>query len=111
MRTLPIAALLVAGVLGASSAPAQQDHASHHPPEAAKSVDMAEGEVRKVDKEARKITLRHGEIKNLQMPPMTMVFQVQDAAVLDRLRTGDKVKFRAEKLAGAYTVVAIEPVK
>ena len=69
------------------------------------------GEVRKVDKEAKKITIKHGEIRNLEMPAMTMVFQVKDAAVLDRVRAGDKVTFRAEQVAGVLTVVKIEPAK
>ena len=72
---------------------------------------LADAEVRKVDKEARKITLKHGEIRNLDMPPMTMVFQVRDPAVLDKVKQGDKVKFTAEKVNGAYTVTSIEPAK
>ena len=72
---------------------------------------LADAEVRKVDKEARKITLKHGEIRNLDMPPMTMVFQVKDPAVLDKVKQGDKVKFTAEKVNGAYTVTSIEPAK
>ena len=72
---------------------------------------LADAEVRKVDKEARKITLKHGEIRNLDMPPMTMVFQVKDPAVLDKVKQGDKVKFSAEKVNGAYTVTSIEPAK
>jgi Cu(I)/Ag(I) efflux system periplasmic protein CusF len=78
---------------------------------AATAGDMSEAEVRKVDKENRKLTLKHGEIRNLDMPPMTMVFQVQDAALLERVKAGDKVRFKAEKLGGAYTVTAIEAVK
>ena len=69
----------------------------------------SDAEVRKVDKDAGKITLKHGEIKNLDMPPMTMVFQVKDKAVLDKVKKGDKVKFTAEKVNGAYTVTTIEP--
>ena len=72
---------------------------------------LAEGEVRKVDKDAKKITLKHGPIKNLDMPPMTMVFRVKDAAFLDRVNQGDKVKFAAEKVGGAYTVTRIEAAK
>ena len=68
----------------------------------------AEGEVRKVDKEAGKITLRHGPIANLEMPAMSMVFRAKDAAMLDRVKEGDKVRFRAEKVQGAYTVVEIQ---
>jgi Cu(I)/Ag(I) efflux system protein CusF len=72
------------------------------------SSDMTDGEVRKVDKGASKLTLRHGEIKNLDMPAMTMVFQVKDAALLDKVKAGDKVKFRAEKAGSGYVVTAIE---
>jgi Cu/Ag efflux protein CusF len=67
----------------------------------------ADGEVRKIDKPQGKITLRHGEIKSLDMPPMTMVFRVSDPKMLDAVAVGDKVKFDAEKIGGNYTVTAI----
>ncbi len=70
-----------------------------------------EAEVRKVDLSAQKITLKHDEIKNLDMPPMTMVFQVKDPALLAQVKTGDKVRFTADKLNGAYTVLTMEPLK
>ena len=70
---------------------------------------LTEGEVRKVDKSAGKITLKHGEIKNLDMPPMTMVFTAKDPVLLDKVRAGDKVLFNAEKDGGTYVVTAIEP--
>lgn len=70
---------------------------------------MAEGEVRKVDKEAKKITIRHGPIQSLDMPAMTMVFQVKDPAMLEQVKAGDKVAFEAEKLGGAYTLTRIVP--
>ncbi len=73
------------------------------------SADMADGEVRKVDKENKKMTIRHGEIKNLDMPPMSMVFQVRDPALLDKIKPGDKIRFSAEKLEGAFVVTGIEP--
>ena len=57
------------------------------------AADMAEGVVRKVSKDTGKVTLRHGEIKNLDMPPMTMVFQVKDPTMLDGLEPGDKVLY------------------
>ena len=75
------------------------------------NADTTEGEVRKVDREAKRITLRHGEIRNLEMPAMTMVFQVTDAALLDQLKPGDKVRFKAEKIGGELTVTAIKPAK
>jgi Cu/Ag efflux protein CusF len=72
---------------------------------------MADGEIRRVDKEAKKLTIKHGPLPDLDMPAMTMVFQVKDPAVLDQVKAGDKVKFAAEKLGGAYTVTKIEAVK
>lgn len=72
------------------------------------ALPVSEAEVRKVDKDAGKITLKHGEIKNLDMPPMSMVFQVQDKALLDKVKAGDKVNFTADKVNGAYTVLSIE---
>ena len=72
---------------------------------------MTDAEVRKVDKESRKITLKHGEIKNLDMPPMTMVFSVPDAAMLDKLQAGDKVRFRATGEGGKFTVTEIQPAR
>jgi Cu/Ag efflux protein CusF len=73
--------------------------------------DMADAEVRKVDKENKKITLKHGAIKNLDMPGMTMVFQVKDPAMLDKVKTGDKVRFTAEKESGAIVITSIEAAK
>jgi len=67
-----------------------------------------EGEVRKVDTAQRKITLKHGEIKNLDMPPMSMVFAVKDPALLGKVKVGDRVRFAADKIDGTYTVTAIE---
>ena len=72
--------------------------------------DMAEAEVRKVDKDAKKITLKHGPIKNLDMPGMTMVFQVKDAALLDKFVAGDKIMFTAEQQQGAFVVTGAEKV-
>ena len=72
---------------------------------------LSDGEVRKVDKDAKKITIKHGPLANLDMPPMTMVFQVKDPAMLDQVKAGDKVKFQAEKVGGAFTVTKIEPAQ
>ena len=71
---------------------------------------MADGEVRKVDKAAGKVTLRHGPLENLGMPGMTMVFRAADPKMLEGLKEGDKVKFSAERVNGAFTVTHIEPV-
>ena len=78
-------------------------------PALAAAAEMTDAEVRKVSRDTGKITLKHGEIKSLDMPPMTMVFQVKDPAVLDRFKPGDKVRFAAEKSSGgAFVVTAIE---
>lgn len=71
--------------------------------------DMTQGEVRRIDKENNKITIRHDEIRDLNMPPMTMVFQVRDAALLDRVRIGDKVRFRAVEEDGTLLITDMEP--
>ena len=73
--------------------------------------EMAEGEVRRVDKDAKKITIRHGPLPKLDMPAMTMVFQVKDPAMLERVKPGDKVRFDAEKTGGAFTLTALEVAK
>ena len=75
------------------------------------SADMTEGEIRKIDINNKKITIKHGEIKNLEMPGMTMVFQVKDPVMLDKVKAGDKVKFRAEKTGSAFVVTDIVPSK
>jgi Cu(I)/Ag(I) efflux system protein CusF len=77
----------------------------------AQAVQLTEGEVRKVDKEARKITLKHGPIENLGMPAMTMVFHVKDNAMLDKVKPGEKVRFAAEDVKGDYIVTKIEALK
>ena len=77
----------------------------------ASAADMTDGEIRKVDKDTKKITIKHGEIKNLDMPGMTMLFQVKDPAMLDMVKPGDKVKFRAEKAGGGIVVTEIQIAK
>ena len=87
---------------------------THHKPAAAVAAgagDMTDGEVRKVDVQGGKLTLKHAEIKSLDMPPMTMVFVVRDKSVLERLKAGDKVKFKAVNEAGKYTVTEIQPAQ
>ena len=75
------------------------------------AMPLVDGEVRKVDMGSKKITLKHGEIKNLDMPPMTMVFHVKDPAMLEKVKAGDKVQFTVDNLNGALTVLTIEPAK
>jgi len=75
------------------------------------AADLSDGEVRKIDKAAGKLTLRHGVIKNLDMPGMTMVFIVKDKAMLDTLKAGDKIKFKAINDSGKFTVTEIVPAQ
>ena len=123
-------ALLLAGVLGNAMAQAPADtHGDHHPvPPSAVAAptsqaggatlaseadngqagELSQGEITRWDARTLKLTLRHGDIKNLGMPPMAMVFRVQDASVVGALQPGDKVRFRAEQVDGVYTVTRIE---
>jgi Cu(I)/Ag(I) efflux system protein CusF len=78
---------------------------------AAAAAELAEGEVRKVDKDGKKLTLKHGPLKNLEMPAMTMVFQVKEDTLLDRVQAGDKVRFQAEKIDGKFTVIRLEAAR
>ena len=106
-------------VLGATfaAAPAYADDAHHKGPAkpgAAAAQDgapISDGEIRRIDKDAKKITVRHGPLANLDMPAMTMVFQVKDPAMLEQVKAGDKVKFTAEKVNGAITITRIEPAR
>lgn len=108
--------VLAVAIAVALASPALADDA-HHKKDAgpaapsAQATAMAEGEVRRVDKDAKKITLRHGPLPSLDMPAMTMVFQVRDPAMLDQVKVGDKVKFAAEKIGGAFTLTTIEAAK
>ena len=107
-----IAAILIAAALPLS---ALADDAHHKDKDAvsasASASQLADGEVRKVDRDAKKLTIRHGPLPSLDMPAMTMVFQVRDAAMLDTVKTGDKVKFAADKVGGAFIVNQLEVVK
>jgi Cu/Ag efflux protein CusF len=103
--------LAVAGVCALPGLAQATSHTDAQPaPRAAtRAADaLTDGEVRKVDKDSGKLTIRHGAISNLDMPPMTMVFQVSDRALLDNVKTGDQIRFAAEKLGGAYTVTLLE---
>jgi Cu/Ag efflux protein CusF len=113
-KHLAAVALMLATATVTARTVQPDDHASHHPEAStAASANMAkaEGEVRKVDKDANKITLRHGPIPNLEMPDMTMVFRVADARMLDGLKPKQKVRFTADRIEGQLTVTSIEVVQ
>ncbi|WP_370870660.1 copper-binding protein [Polaromonas sp.] len=93
---------------GMKTAPTNQGSMPGMTLDTAANSAKTDGEVRKIDKENQKITLKHGDIKNLDMPGMTMVFKVKDAAMLDKVQVGSKVKFNAEKSDGAIAVTSME---
>jgi Cu(I)/Ag(I) efflux system periplasmic protein CusF len=97
----------------ASLAAAQHEHhmQAATPAVQAAASEMSVGEVKSVDKAAGKITIKHGELKNVGMGPMTMVFGAKSPALLDKVAAGDKVKFRVEESRGDYVVTAIERAK
>ena len=119
MKTTLLIATL--GLFAASAAPAlaQSGHDaghSHHMAPAAMSANasaarMSEGTVKKVDKAAAKITIAHGPLENLGMPAMTMAFRAADAAMLDKVKTGDKIRFTAERVDGVFSVTQLEVAK
>lgn len=95
------------------------DHAGHAAaanqaaPAATPSTELplVEAEVRRVDVRNNKLSLRHQHIPNLDMPPMTMVFQVADAKLLDGLKAGDKLRVTIDEINGTYTVLSVEPTQ
>lgn len=106
--------LMLAAVLGLATVPYSFANDAHHASASATAdaeAAMSDGEVKKVDKDAGKITIKHGPLANLEMPAMTMVFRVKDLAMLDQIKAGDKIRFVAEKANGAITVTKLEPAK
>ncbi len=109
---------LLAAALFYSSAPAfaqsHTGHGAHAAPTSASTTQsqsqamLADGEVKRVDKAAGKVTVSHGPLKNLGMPAMTMVFRVKEASWLDALQAGMKIRFQAETVDGALTIVRYE---
>ena len=90
---------------------ASGDHASHEATQiVAQATALSEGEVKKVDKELGKLTIKHGVLENLGMPAMTMIFRVKDPATLDQVKPGDRIRFLAEKIDGGITVTKLEVV-
>ncbi len=112
-----VGALACAGLQALQAQPAAPassgGHEGHHAAPAASPAaaapELADGEVRRIDKAAGKITIRHGEIKSLSMPPMTMVFVAAQPAMLDQVKVGDRIRFSADQSGGAYRVTAIQP--
>ena len=104
--------LLALAVAGAPVAHAQSTQPADQDQQRAGTASaqelLSEGEVRKIDREAGKLTLRHGPLTNLDMPAMTMVFTAADPKLLEGLKEGGKVRFTAERKDGTYMVTAIQ---
>ena len=114
MKALFTSTLIALVTLGAAPVQAAGDHAGHGmamQATASTDMQMVDGVVKKVDKSAGKVTLSHGPLTNLSMPAMTMVFRVKDANWLDQMKAGDKIRFMADNVNGAVTIVHFEPAK
>src|SRR5450830_1420417 len=114
-RTLVIIAVLFLGsglAFHVRAADSHMHHATNEAkPAAAASAAWTEGEVRKIDKAAGKVTIKHGAMPKFDMPAMTMAYRVKDKAMLDNLKPGDKIKFDADGVGGEFTVLRLERVK
>ena len=105
-QMLAISALALGVALPlASHAQATSDQAQTA---AAPSASLTDGEIKKVDADNGKVTIKHGEIKNLDMPGMTMVFTAKDKSMLANLKPGDRVKFVAACEGGKLVVTEIQ---
>jgi Cu(I)/Ag(I) efflux system periplasmic protein CusF len=116
MNRVPTLALAVLLSIASFTAVARSHEAGNASPTtpgqaAGEAGAFTVGEVRKIDRDAQKVTLRHGPIVNLEMPEMTMVFRAADAAMLNGLKVGDRVRFTADKVNGQFTVTQIVVVK
>lgn len=101
---------LILGLLCLSSASHAVEPSGAPASSIAKAPSLVDAEVRKIDAANGKLTLKHDEIPSLDMPPMTMVFQVRDKPMLDGLKVGDKVRFRAvDQGGGRLMIIAIQP--
>ncbi len=92
----------------AASAQSAMDHSKM---DKSQSASMTDGEVKKIDQDTGRITIKHGEIKSLDMPSMTMVFTAKDKSQLVGIKPGDKIKFVAANEGGKLVVTSIQPAK
>ena len=107
------AILLAVSILGAALAfqASAEDSHKHDAPAAAAGAALTDGEVRKVDKAAGKVTIKHGAMPKFDMPPMTMAYRVKDKSMLDKVKPGDKIKFDVDGAGNEFTVLRLEKVK
>jgi Cu/Ag efflux protein CusF len=88
-----------------------QGHAGHGAPAGAKMAGTADGEVRRIDAAGKKLVIKHGDFKGMDMPAMTMAFPVKDAKMLDGLKPGDRIKFAVEQSGGDLVITKIDKAK
>lgn len=110
-RVWILAAALLPAVAPAAALAADVSAKAEAKTRAPAAASLTAGEVKKVDREAKKLTIKHGPIDNLKMPPMTMVFRVKDAAMLEGLEPGVQIRFRAEEAEGGYLVTRLQKAK
>jgi Cu(I)/Ag(I) efflux system protein CusF len=108
-HTQTVAKLLAVAVLSLSSPLMAQTTTDPSKMDMAATPSLTDGEIRKIDKENGKITIKHGEIKHMDMPPMSMVFNVKDKAMLDKVKVGEKIMFIAIQEGGKMVVTEIQP--
>lgn len=99
---------------GANASAQTHEHAGHEMANAtqdAADTALSVGEIKKVDRDTGKLTIQHGPLANLNMPGMTMVFKAQNPSMLDQVRVGESVRFRAESLNGSLTVTRLDAAK
>lgn len=109
--TQTVSQLLAAAALSLSLPAMAQATMYHSKMGMSATPGMTDGEIRKIDKETGKITIKHGEIKHMDMPPMSMVFNVKDKAMLDKVQVGEKIQFIVVQDAGKMVVTDIKPMK
>lgn len=113
MRTAVVAAVAALSI-SAGTALAQMNHghgghgANMATPATPNDAAPSQGTVRRVDASARKLTIAHGPLENLGMPPMTMVFEVVESVSIDGISAGDKIRFVADESNGVFTVIRLE---
>lgn len=123
-RPLSLATLATLTLLSLPAAAQHDDHSGHGSPGAMHdhgaaqpatatdaSAALSEGTVRRIDRSAGKITIAHGPLANLGMPAMTMVFTAAAPALLERAGVGSRVRFRADRVDGAFIVTEIQPAE
>ena len=115
MKALIQPALIAMIFVASAPVMAQMDHSTMHGAPSAKAATstsdgvLGEGQVKKMDKSKGTVTLAHGAMNG--MPPMTMVYRVKDATLLDKLQVGKKVRFATDPADGGMTVTRIEQLK